>query len=542
MDTTVIFNNVPTPICTQTPLSVATPDGGILYTGFKCINYIATAAADNVAEKDAASSAVEVKTMSTRITVSALDVSPMWGQKDTPSSSNISKQFAIVAEDLSVQVWDCALGEAIMGHKAHQHQHEARDVRMTPLINVFMGYICNGNILSMDASDLVIYCVASNTYCRRPSFISPRNHQLSVLRCSPYNEHLFALGTTSGFVMICDMHKMSVIYKFTCQQSRICGLAWRKVFRRQEDIKAEEQTEKKTSTSCDDFVGLEKPTEKEFTEAYETLKGDSSNSKAAKAPLCKSKAADADDIFDIYNTDHLECEFGAPARQVANKSSNYTEDFVGLEKPADNVTLDFMEACKSMKEDLKAISSNDHSESKVEVTLDDCQKSGVRGPRSDSSNNSPKGTLVSTSSEGSLEVIQFSSSSDDAVIVDGEAAKPKREVLHHIYHQAEVHDAPESVSTKTPPKPQLSTQLAKASSTETLSSTTSASRPDILLVSINDNEAIMIWNTLTGAHCGKTFTKGSATGTVKYLGFVARHRLQSLCINLLQAGPKMSTG
>ncbi|XP_034477563.1 protein rigor mortis isoform X1 [Drosophila innubila] len=513
MNSSVIYTNVPTPSCSQAPISVATPDGGILYTGFKCINYIAAAADKKVTEKEK-ENAVEVKTMSTRITVSSLDVSPLWAQDN--------KQFAIVAEDLSVQVWDCAAGEAIMGHKAHQHQREARDVRMLPLINVLMGYICNGNIISMDASDLVIYCVTSNTYCRRPSFISPRNHQLTVLRCSPYQEHLFALGTSAGFVMVCDMRKMCIVHKFTCQQASISGLAWREMsnvqpvtttdqWRSELKPNPPEKSAQMKSNSCDDFVGLEKPTEMEFKE------GNSSKTKPNKAPLCKSQAADNDDIFDIYNTDHLECEFGAPVRQSIKKSSNYVEDFVGLEKPADNVKLDFMEACKSMKEDLKALNSAEQELPKVEVTLEDCLETGIQGPRSDSSNQSQRAgeKRNSTSSEGSLEVIQFSSSSDDAVIVDGEAAKPKREVLHHIYHQAEVHDAPESLTlSKPPPGDKLA---VKAASVDTLSicSTASTSRPDILLVSLNDNDVIMIFNTLTGAQCGKTYNKGNATGRSK---------------------------
>lgn len=169
-----------------------------------------------------------------------------------------------------------------------------------------------------------------------------------------------------------------------------------------------------------------------------------------------------------------------------------------------------------MKEDLKALNSNEQEKPKVEVTLADCLESGIRGPRSDSSPNSQKAEKrISTSSEGSLEVIQFSSSSDDAVIVDGEAAKPKREVLHHIYHQAEVHDAPESLTLK---KAQpIHNLAAKAVSIETSSicSTASSSRPDILLVSLNDNDVLMIFNTLTGAQCGKTYSKGNATGTVK---------------------------
>lgn len=484
MKPAVIINNVPTPICVQTPLAVATPDGGLLYTGFKSINYIPA-----VDAKDR-----EVKTMSTRITISGLDVSPLWGKQNKSEilSNAHGKQFAIVAEDWSVFVWDCELGVAISGHKAHQHQHEARDVRMYPQSNVLMSYICNGNILSVDANSLVIYCVASNSYFRRPTFLSQRNHNLSVLRCSPYNEHLFAVGTTAGSTLICNLNEMTIVHKLNGhgRNASICGLAWRE---------------------------MSLQPEQELEHDQEEAEAEPEQWRSAKAPLLKSKAAEADDLFDIYNYDHLESEFGAPASvrpRLTSKSSDDCDNFVGLEKPANNVGLDFMEACQTMKAELAAHRQSPKDQPQVEVTLQDCQQTGTTGPRSDSSHNSEKDQqLIHSASEGSLEVIQFSSSSDDAVIVDGEASKPKREVLHHIYHQAEVHDAPES-----PQLQQLQTNsqpLAKQASVDTLSYCSTEllpARPDIVLATINDNDVIMIWNTQTGEYCAKNYSKTNISG------------------------------
>ncbi|EDW58868.1 gem-associated protein 5 [Drosophila virilis] len=515
MSSAVIYNNVPTPSCMQTPLSVATPDGGLLYTGFKCINYIPAMAAN---DKDAA----EVKTMSTRITINGLDVSPMWGkQQHTDLLSIHGKHFAIVAEDLSIQVWDCALGEAIIGHKAHQH--EARDARMYPLLNVLMSYISNGNILSIDASDLVIYCVASNSYCRRPTFLSQRNHNLTVLRCSPYNEHLFAIGTSAGSILVCDLLKMCIVHKLNAhgQNASICGLAWRQMSIRPEDSQADKA---------------------EHDSKPEQWRS-SPPAAAVKAPLVKSQAAaESDDLFDIYNFDHLESEFGVPTSvrpRLASKSSDECGDFVGLEKPnADNVTIDFREACEAMKAELVAHRVNPADiEPQVEVTLQDCQQTGTCGPRSDNSSGysqekQQSGTVVSGSSEGSLEVIQFSSSSDDAVIVDGEAPKPKREVLHHIYHQAEVHDAPESpqLQVPVPAQPEASAKLTQEGSLDkpSLDLTEAPARPDILLASINDHDIIMIWNAFTGEHCAKNYSKNNSAAKPKQVHWLNDHTIVSL--------------
>jgi len=167
-----------------------------------------------------------------------------------------------------------------------------------------------------------------------------------------------------------------------------------------------------------------------------------------------------------------------------------------------------VEACQSVKADLLA-NRQEETIQHVEVTLNDCEATKPTGPLSDASTNSNKHD-ASESTEGSLEVIQYSSSSDDAVIVDGEAAKPKREVLHHIYHQAEVH-ASETPQAKAETESNL--QRVPAISTETISSTSANStRLDTLLVSIDGDEVMMIWNANTGAHAGKNYSKSKAAG------------------------------
>lgn len=481
MNSQVMYHNVPTPPG-NVSLAAAAPDGGLLYAGIRCINYISAPPANGEQP--------QVVTMSTRINILALDVSPMWGL----GNGGPTKPFAIVGDDLSVQVWDCALGEAVIGHKAHQHQHEARDVRVVhhTTNSVLMSYLANGNILSMDASDLVIYCVASNTYCRRSTFISPRNHQLTMVRCSPYNDNLFAVGTAMGNVLVCDLRKMNIVYKFHGHKAPICGLAWREV------PAAEDEKTNNLALSAEEWRSRNG--------------GQEEKPKTKPPPLTKSKAAESDDPFDIYNFDHLEYEFGAPIAERRRKSSeDCGGEFVGLEKPAGAAVLDFVEACESVKADLLASRQEDKTQH-LEVTLHDCEPTKPTGPLSDASTISNKND-ASESTEGSLEVIQYSSSSDDAVIVDGEAAKPKREVLHHIYHQAEVHA---SGTPQTKSKPQSNLQVVPAISAETISLTSvNSTHLETLLVSIDGDEVMMIWNTNTGAHAGKNYSKSKTAGKWK---------------------------
>ncbi|BFG06122.1 protein rigor mortis [Drosophila madeirensis] len=505
MDSQLIYHNVPTPPATNTPLAVAAPDGGFLYAGIRSINYISAEPA-NSSEKS------QVKIMSTRFNIIALDVSPMWGKRSQP--------FAIVGDDLSVQVWDCIMGGAVTGHKAHQHQHEARNFRgnRSSEASVLMSYMSNGNILSIDASDLVIYCVASNTYCRRPTFIPSRIHHFVVLRCSPYNDNIFALGTTSGAVLVCDLLKMSILYKFNGHKHCINGLAWRQVSLPYEE---EHLNLDALSSQAEQWRSRKEEEVAEAKVKVEAKVEAASKAKPKPPPLVKSKPAESDDPFDIYNFDHLECEFGAPVdTRRCQSSDDCADDFVGLEKPAGAVALDFVEACESIKADIMAHRSEatggESGYQHVEVTLADCQPTKPTGPLSDAStlSNNQEAALPSDSTEGSLEVIQYSSSSDDAVIVDGDAAKPKREVLHHIYHRAEVH-APETPQIQMNPEPDAKIALVEErSSTESIISINSSIRPDILLVSIDTEEVLMIWNTNTGAHAGKNYSRSKSTDQV----------------------------
>ncbi|KAH8280474.1 hypothetical protein KR018_007934 [Drosophila ironensis] len=522
--------NLPAPPA-HTPMAVATPDGGLLYAGIRCINYVSRAL---LGEESAGKRLPHVTTMSTRINVLALDVSPLWGE-------GTAKPFALVGDDLSVQVWDCGTGEALTGHKAHQHQQEARDVR--PMYHahssVLLSYLANGNILSMDATDLVIYCVASNTYCRRPTFLPPRHHMITVLRASPYHDNLFAVGTMAGLVMVCDLRKMGVVYKFSGHKDSVCALSWREVTLGLPEERPQNERWR-SSNGKDKEKDIGKDKEKDIGKDKEKSKDEEKGKGKGKAPpLAKSQPAveEADELFDIYNFEHLDCEFGAPAAvDRKSKAEGAAAEFVGLEKPASSGQLDFVEACESMKAEMLALKQETQpgKAPPVEVTLKDCEPARPTEPGSDDSTIS---NAKDTSSEGSLEVIQYSSSSDDAVIVDGEAAKPKREVLHHIYHQAEVH-APETplVQAHAQAQAEAASNL-KAVPNESLDSISSASvrttRPDVLLASIDSSEVTMIWNTNTGAHAGKNYTKNKGSGKQNNVAWLNDATIVSMSRNQL---------
>lgn len=354
----------------------------------------------------------------------------------TPTTNNQQKYFAALAQDNSVQIWDFNRGCAVSGHKAHFSTALYMDGNgPSPQgDHVLLSYMRNRNVLSVNAQDIVVYCVASNTYCRRPMFISSKNQTLTVLRCSPYNEHIFAVGNNRGLVVIGDLQSMSTLYMLRGHEAAITSLSWcpQNVapFKQQKcALKNENQTAKTIA-------------QKTLTEEPQQIIEDAKQSKAVPKQNSKTQnnakksimPVGNDDIFDIYDYDYLENEFGAPTE--TEKKAKETAEEIVTEKSMEcgpTTNFDFVEACQSLKGEIDALKQEQDygdgdSKQLPDVTLADCQKVACADNLSSSC-----GGDSGESTEGSLDLAERSS--DDEVCVDGGELNPKQQILH----QAEVH-------------------------------------------------------------------------------------------------------
>lgn len=475
---------------------VSTPEGGLLYVGSKNITFIQPL-------KDGQPN---IQIFYTRQPVRSIDINPNWAAEPLTPSDVSHKLFVALFQDNSIQLFDINKDSAIQGHKAHLPAMRCMEGGSRPSSqngsgDVYVSFMCNSNILSIDNQDIVIYCIVSNLYYRRPMFISARVHQITALKCSPYNENHFAVGTRKGLVLLCDLAQMVTLYTLRSHDTSITSLAWNRL-----DLGI-------------DFKHAEPK------ELIETAKSNAAKeNKLTK--LTRHATIDPDEIFDIYDYDYLDNEFGAPVEKNKSKS-DLISDFVGIEKPSDSMAttttkFDFAEACQSLKEEINALRLEQPEVSQdYAVTLEECQDSasqqqneqlssscgasqdGIDNVGEDPTENEP------TSENISEAFLLRTVSSDDSVDIDGmDRTIYMPNEASRIVCQAEVHaDSAEEEKLKA---------LATKSKNEFVSSKVEQENSpdskensfDILLASTSLDGSFCIWNAKTGASCDSHKVRG----------------------------------
>lgn len=110
-------------------------------------------------------------------------------------------------------MWDLETAAVVRGHRVHCTTKPSKNGTANggepsaPLD----GAICISNdrqILSMDSQRFVSYCLRSNTYTLfKDDFITKRQ-RVTVLKSSPYAEHILAVGYKGGLIVIADIKSM----------------------------------------------------------------------------------------------------------------------------------------------------------------------------------------------------------------------------------------------------------------------------------------------------------------------------------------------
>lgn len=494
---------------------VCTPDGGFLYAGSRSINFIAF--------KDGDNETPIIQCFYTRQSILSLDVDPHWGQKQSGNtnvgSSEILennavggkeikpvKLFAALLQDNSVQIWDFTKGCAIQGHKAHlayMRYMEGNGPSPQHAGEVLISYMCNRNVLSVDNQDVVVYCVASNSYYRRPIFISPRNHQMTSLKCSPYNENHFAVGTKRGLVLLCDLQKMTTLYTFRGHDTWITSLAWNRVDL-SEDISSIDDKSQETV----------KPVQKQQSKTGKFTRSDAT--------------IDTDEIFDIYDYDYLDNEFGVPTQDTKEKNE-FISDFVGIENTKESSTtpkFDFAEACQSLKEEINALrdeypqTSPEHIISLEECKQVNCQDTSSCGSDGDEDECDNKDVLCDKqSSDGSLVRLACRTpSSEESVDVDGMHRTQQNIICQaEVHHSSQCQENDQMNSSETLERNSTTddTQIIADKKEEKDDIINFEKVYDVLLASCSADGVFCVWNATTGATCDTQKVRSSHGGKRK---------------------------
>lgn len=414
----------------------STPDDGFLYIGSKCINYVSRI------ENNLTSP--QMKVFHTRQRVKCIDCDPNWSKK---------KYFAALVDDNSVQIWDFDDGKAKIGHKAHIKPVYG-DGDGPPPQMVRLCFLRNRNVLSIDSACLVIYCILSNTFIKKKRII-PVKHEVSIIKGSPYDDNIFATGTTRGLILLCNLKAETIIYTLRGHDTEITSLSW--------------------------MAMNISPLVSGVDSALSPKEGTPKKPPRKNLPIINPELND--DIFDIYDYDYLENEFGAPVDDTVHSEE---KERVVLEKTKDefegNENFNFAEECQNLKDDINALKHDFNNSANIsvennygklnsskQVTLKDCHAAGPC-PNSNSS-------ISCESNNDSMEMIDHSS---DETNSNGD---------HELTHKVDVHRHAEN-------------DIQLKDNDENLN--------NIYLASGSHESVVYIWDTKSGSSVDKLQLKNSS--------------------------------
>lgn len=209
--------------------------------------------------------------------------------------------FAIISEDYCVCVFMLDSGRCVKGHKGH-YNHEIRNNRTA---SAAICYTRKNKIISSKNSDIISYCVLSNTFVCY-SDISKKN-PITILKDSPFTSEI-AAGTRNGLILIFN-ENFEMKFQLRGHDMEITSLDW--------------------------------------------IKYIPESTQSAPITLPKSMFVDdSSDIFDIYSFVEVENEFGA-YKDRPQDILNDTEDLNCsklMEEPANSSNFNFVEACNNLKD------------------------------------------------------------------------------------------------------------------------------------------------------------------------------------------------
>lgn len=219
--------------------------------------------------------------------LSSFSINPNWEE---------SQLVAVINGDQQVLVYDFATGSIVKGHKGHVNEVASFKDQQAPKAVAFLK---QNVILSSVNSNLISFCVASNTYKIFLDF-SSRN-AITILKQSPKDQSLVAAGTKNGLILLISVDKMEIAAKLRGHDTEISSLDWMFYSMKVNDAKC----------------------------SLKTL----------------IASTDTYDCFDIYE-DNRDEEFGVSNLSVGPKSDD--EEAIDREKTVSDSNFNFLEACSNL--------------------------------------------------------------------------------------------------------------------------------------------------------------------------------------------------
>lgn len=290
--------------------------------------------------------------------------SPDWSER---------REFATLDEQNNLQLWDVDRGHAIKGHKGHVYKLHRGDSRGGQS-NEVTSAICftqTEKIISCEHSVMIVYCLVTDTFKIFGDFFKS-NFTVVLISPCPTDRDIFAVGMKNGLIQLISLRNMSIIWSMRGHDKEIVSIDWMQIrvkpeqpsiqtnqanWRQEERPKKEARKKNGSKTRGSKFL---------MSLSYVT---NSFNGLIHPEPADTPAVADNSDIFDIYDYNENEEEFGTI---IDRESSSYDQRDRFRDKVHATEGFNFLEECRTFKEDL--IIARQQQEEDTEDAADDAEK------------------------------------------------------------------------------------------------------------------------------------------------------------------------
>ncbi|XP_055634618.1 protein rigor mortis [Toxorhynchites rutilus septentrionalis] len=316
---------------------ISTPGNGLLYHSRTDVNYIAPLQQGQMPR---------VRIINCRAGIKSLACSPDWTER---------REFATFDDQNHLQVWNLDQGVAVKGHKGHVFKLSRTEYRFGQ--NEVTSAICftqTEKIISVDHSVMIIYCMVTDTYKLYADFFRP-NCIIVVLSACPQNRYVFAAGMKNGLIQLFSIKDMTVLCSLRGHDKEVVSIDWMQVKvqeeRGQTSWRSEERPKIEARTKATDKREEEKPAAAAAAAAAPAAAAPAAAAAApaAAAAAAINAAAASEDIFDIYDYNENDEEFGTI---VDRETSSMDRKDTFRDKVHTTEGFNFLEACQNLKQDI----------------------------------------------------------------------------------------------------------------------------------------------------------------------------------------------
>lgn len=297
---------------------LCTPDNGLLYHSKYDVNYISPLVVDRMPR---------VQIFNARAMIKSLACSQDWSER---------REFATFDDQNNLQVWDLDVGQPVKGHKGHVYKTHMQ--RNNDEVNSAICFTRTQKVLSVENTLLIVYCLVTDTYKMYSDLFRAT---VVLLSPCPDDRYVFAAGSRNGLIVLFSIKDMSVLSIMRGHEKEVVSIDWMQVKVRPEESRTSWRREERPK-------------------------------KEARKKKVEKEVVDSSDIFDVYDYNENEEEFGTI---VDKETSTYDKKDRFYDKVHKTEGFNFLEECQNLKKDIiKAKEEQEQEQEGAEDGQDEGEK------------------------------------------------------------------------------------------------------------------------------------------------------------------------